>query len=54
MQFIVQSADNQHTSIIKAIKLGAEDYFVKSGGEEEGNRLFNTIERIINNINKII
>lgn len=43
---IVQSADSKHTSIIKAMKLGAEDYFLK-GEKEEGERLFDTIESIM-------
>ncbi len=45
---VVQSADASHISIIKAIKLGAEDYFIKNGGEEEGKRIFDTIARIMN------
>ncbi len=44
---IVQSADSSHTSIIRAMKLGAEDYFIKDGDKEEGERLFDTIEKIM-------
>ncbi len=46
---IVQSADSSHISIIKAIKLGAEDYFIKSGTKGEGERIFDTIARIMKN-----
>jgi DNA-binding response OmpR family regulator len=45
---IIQSADDIHTSVVKAMKLGAEDYFVKNGDEKEGKRIFDTIERIMN------
>ena len=44
---IVQSADSKHTSIIKAMKLGAKDYFLKDGQKEEGERIFDTIEEIM-------
>jgi DNA-binding NarL/FixJ family response regulator len=45
---VIQSADDSHTSIIKAMKLGAEDYFIKNGDEKEGKRMFDVIERIMN------
>ncbi len=48
---VVQSADANHISIIKAIKLGAEDYFIKNGDKQEGERIFDTIERIMNDSN---
>ena len=44
---VIQSADSSHVSIIKAIKLGAEDYFLKSGEKEEGQRVFDIIEEIM-------
>jgi DNA-binding response OmpR family regulator len=47
---IVQSADSSHTSIIRAMKLGAQDYFLKNGDKEEGERIFDTIEKIIKSV----
>ncbi len=44
---IIHSADESHISIVKAIKLGAEDYFIKGGDKQEGKRIFDTIERIM-------
>jgi DNA-binding response OmpR family regulator len=44
---LVQSADSNHTSIIQALKLGAEDYFIKGKDRKEGERMFDRIRELV-------
>lgn len=44
---IIFSTDSDAELIVKAVKLGAEDFIVKSK-EGESDRLFNSIKRMIN------